>query len=318
MFCACGPNVPVSSLARTPHDVRGRHDGIAVLRRPPDDVRAPHDVGAPDDVGAPHDVRGPNDVVAGRRAAGSAPHDVLTAEGRRAAPRDVRIPRGAARIERPAAQELVAPDDLFAPRVGSRVRVARVRTSEELRQLHGPLRIQKACTLGERVVVVGLRGVLKDGLHQVRRQKGVRLQHQRDRTADHGRGHARAGQRQIRLVRRRQSPVEQIGGAGRVEEARRIAERHDAASGRDNVRLGLEVDRRGAARAVGRNDVIGAGHGAVAVGSPDREHPGCVAGCGYAAGTEAGRRPPSRSCRQRRQRQCRRPPRAWRQASGDR
>ena len=158
-----------------------------------------------------------------------------------------------------------------------------MRTPEELRQLHGPLRIQKACALGERVVVVGLRGVLKDGLHQVRRQKGVRLQHQRDRPADHGRGHARAGQRQVRLVRRRQSPVEQIGGAGRVEEARRIAERHDAAAGRDNVRLGLEVDRRGAARAVGRNDVIGAGHGAVAVGSADREHPGCVAGCGYAA-----------------------------------
>ncbi len=54
-------------------------------------------------------------------------------------------------------------------------------------------------------------------------------------------------------------------------------------AGRDEVRLGLEVDRRGAARAVGRNDVIGAGHGAVAVGSPDREHPGCVAGCGDAA-----------------------------------
>ena len=74
----------------------------------------------------------------------------------------------------------------------------------EPRQLHGALSVQEAGALGQHVVArIDLRGVLQDRLDHVRRQRRVRLQHQRDRPRNDGRRHAGAGQAQIRLGARR-------------------------------------------------------------------------------------------------------------------
>src|SRR5215470_13488373 len=104
---------------------RAPHDVVASVVGAPDDVvatvSAPNDVvafigGAPDDVvrvrGAPHDV------VAVRSAALGAPHDVVTLinEDAGGAPDDVVVPGVRGGIDVAAAQHVVAPDDVLAPR----------------------------------------------------------------------------------------------------------------------------------------------------------------------------------------------------------
>ena len=149
---------------------------------------------------------------------------------------------------------------------------------EVARELDRALRVQEARTLRQRVVVPRLRGVLQDGLHQVRLERRIRLQHQRDRAGHDRRGHAGAAQAQIRPVRRAAAAArEQVRRLGQVERARRIGERHDAGAGRDEVGLGHEVDGRGTARAVRRDLVVPARERALGAVGTHRQHPGRVA-----------------------------------------
>ena len=62
-----------------------------------------------------------------------------------------------------------------------------------------------------------------------------------------------------------------------VEQARGIAQRHDAGAGRDEVGLRLEVDRGRSARAVRRHHVVVAAQRALVAVGADREHPRRVA-----------------------------------------
>ena len=71
--------------------------------------------------------------------------------------------------------------------------------------------------------------------------------------------------------------LEQIRRLGQIELAGRIRERHDAGAGRDEVRLGREVDGRRAARAVRRDLVVPARQRALGAVGTDRQHPGRVA-----------------------------------------
>ena len=74
---------------------------------------------------------------------------------------------------------------------------------KNLRQPNGAKRVQQAGALREgRLAARASRGVLQDRLDRVRRQVGIRLEHQRDRAGDDRRRHARAAQAQVRLVRR--------------------------------------------------------------------------------------------------------------------
>ena len=136
-----------------------------------------------------------------------------TGQRRGRAPHDVGAPGVTARIQCAARQALVAPDDLAAPRVRGRVGLTGPRGAEELRELHRPLRVEEAAALRQCVVVVDLGGVLQDCLDQVRRKRGVCLQHQRHRAADDRCGHAGARERQVRLVGGGDRAVEQRAGA---------------------------------------------------------------------------------------------------------
>ena len=128
------------------------------------------------------------------------PHTMLSPSARSAVPHTMLVAqRGAVRLDDAAGQLVVAPENRAAPRARPRVPVARVRVREELRELHGALGVQEAGALRQRVVAVVLRGVLDDGLHEVRREVRIRLKHQRRRPRHHRRRHAGAAQAQVRL-----------------------------------------------------------------------------------------------------------------------
>ena len=88
------------------------------------------------------------------------------------------------------------------------------------------------------------RGVLQDRLDQVRRQRRVRLQHQRDGAADDRRRHAGAAQAQVRLVAVcDRAASSRVGGLVVKSVLPGSRERLDADARRDEIRLGREVDR---------------------------------------------------------------------------
>ncbi len=144
-------------------------------------------------------------------------------------------------------------------------------------ELDRALRVEEAGALRQRVVVTRLRGVLKDGLHQIRLERRVRLEHQRDRAGNDRRRHAGAAQAQIRPQRREPVALEQIRALGQVELARGRRQRHDAGAWREEVGLGREVDGRGATRAVRRDLVVPAGQRPLGAGRAYGEHPGRIA-----------------------------------------
>ena len=70
------------------------------------------------------------------------------------------------------------------------------------------------------VLVALLGGELEDRLHRVRRQRRIRLEHQRDRPGDDRRRHARAAQAQVRLADRSSAAPQARGGMRREQHAR--------------------------------------------------------------------------------------------------
>src|SRR5206468_7794447 len=127
-------------------------------------------------------------LTAGQTAAAEAEFDRLTIWCGHAAPRDIQAPRICTRDEPSARHKAVAPDNLSAPfrreRRGAGCDIAR--------EGDGTLRIEEACPFGERVVSrVHLRRVLQNRFHLIGRERWIGLQHQRDRTADNRRRHAR-------------------------------------------------------------------------------------------------------------------------------
>ena len=137
-------------------------------------------------------------------AARHAPGNRFARRCPRVAPGDTQLPRVGVRAEHAAGDAAVAPDDLAAPahRVGGKLRQNR-HARERARELHRAARVEEPGALRQ-VVVAGARfgGVLEDRLHHVRRERRVGLEHQRDGAADDRRGHARAGQAEVRLARR--------------------------------------------------------------------------------------------------------------------
>ena len=152
--------------------------------------------------GAPHDVLA---VVSAERA----PDDVLALVVGERAPDDVGGPGVGGRLQHAALDAVIAPDDLTAPHPRMRVRLSGLRALEVARELDGALRVQEAGALRQRVVVPRLRGVLKDRLHQVRLERRVRLEHQRDGAGNDRRRHAGAAQAQVRPARREPGALEQ-------------------------------------------------------------------------------------------------------------
>src|SRR5262245_13519781 len=212
-------------------------------------------LGPPDDI-AEAGVDGPRGwtLIARQTAAAEAEFDRLTIWCGRAAPRDIRAPRVCIRREPAARHEAVAPDDLSAP-----FRRGRWSASRDIaREGDGTLRVEEACPLGERVVAwVHLRRVLQNRFHLVGCERWIGLQHQRDRTADNRRRHARTALAQIRQIRRRHGAFEQIRRLGGIERAARIAQRLDADTGGEEVRLRSEIDRSRTTRAEPSDPIVG-------------------------------------------------------------
>ena len=157
---------------------------------------------------------------------------------------------------------------------GLRGRVSRKRP----RQLHGAARIQESGALRQ-VVVTGpvLRRVLQNRLDEIRRQRRVGLEHQRDRAGHDGRRHARAAQAQIRLrdgVHRSPDARRRVRGE---QQARTVAEGLNPDPGGHEIRFCHAIDVTRAPRAERRDFVVGASGGAFVGRRADREHPRCIA-----------------------------------------
>ena len=178
---------------------------------------------------------------------------------------------------------MVAPDKVAAPHLLHRHLVARLRVRVEAREPDGADGVQEARALGQAVVAAVLSGVLQDRLHRVRRERRVRLQHQRDRAGDDGRRHARAGEAQIRKVRRRDRAGRQGGRFCLIEVAAGRRERHGAGAGRDEIRLRIPVDEARTARAEAADDVVGTVRRPLRARAADGQHPRRVAGRADAA-----------------------------------
>ena len=149
-------------------------------RRAPDDVVA---AGACPRRCCRRRRRAPDDVVA--RSSRSVPHTMLSPSCPASWPRPTRCCCAhalAVGMMHAARQPVVAPDDLAAPDRCTGMRSPGCAVRVEPRQAHGAERVEEAGALRQRVVArILLRGVLQDRLDQVRRQRRIRLQHQRDR-----------------------------------------------------------------------------------------------------------------------------------------
>ena len=102
-------------------------------------------------------------------------------------------------------------------------------------------RVEEPGALGQRVVAVAIRGVLKNRLDRIGGQRRVGLQHQRDGPGDDRRRLAGPAQTQVREVRRGDGARQQGRRPRRVEAAGRIAQRLEADAGRDDVGFGRVI-----------------------------------------------------------------------------
>ena len=114
---------------------------------------------------------------------------------------------------------------------------------------------------------------------QVRRQRRIRLQHQRDRAADDRRRHARAAQRQIRL---RAAPGSARRQAGTAPWSRRTCCPEPPATpcpcrARPGPAWRAKSMNVGPRRAVRRHRVVGSRQRSLGARGADRQHPGRVA-----------------------------------------
>ena len=138
-------------------------------------------------------------VTAGRSH--SAPQTMSRHRRSSARPRRVRRPRVRAGVQRSAADAVRAPDDLACARLTSRPASAPQPVDRRMRASStAPRAFRNPAPCVSWLYSSRLGRGLENRLHRIRRQRGVRLQHQRDRPRDDRRRHARAAQAQVRLA----------------------------------------------------------------------------------------------------------------------
>src|SRR5258708_3154042 len=139
------------------------------------------------------------DAAPGGGAGGSARRDVVAGAGLGDAPRCADGERVGVHLRHAGTEAMGAPDDVLAPHLLDGDLVARLRRGVEAGEANRADGVQEAGALRQRVVAgILLRRVLQDRLHRVRRERGIRLQHQRDGAGDDRRRHAGAAEAQIR------------------------------------------------------------------------------------------------------------------------
>ncbi len=196
----------------------------------------------------------------------------------RVAPHRGRRPGVRPRVQKAAGDQVVAPDDVAAPRGLDRHARAGLRAPVEARKTDRAQDVEKAGALLQRVVIgKPLRGELQDRFDEIGRQLRIRLQHQRDRAGHLRRGHARSAHAQIRREAGLDRSLDEEVRMGGRQRARGNGQRENPVSRRDEIGLRQVVAARRTARAERRQMIVAASDGPFGAGRADGEHPRRVA-----------------------------------------